>query len=63
MPVVIIKLAGKLTREQKQKVAEEITATLERHANKPASYTYIVFEELPDENWAIAGRLLDEDDA
>jgi 4-oxalocrotonate tautomerase len=62
MPVVTIKLAGKLTREQKQKVAEEITATLERHANKPSSYTYIAFEELPDENWAIAGVLLDEDD-
>jgi len=62
MPVVTIKLAGSLTREQKQKVAEEITATLERHAGKPASYTYIAFEELPDENWAIAGKVLDEDD-
>ena len=61
MPVVTIKLAGKLTREQKQKVAEEITATLERQADKPASYTYIAFEELPDENWAIAGKLLDEE--
>jgi 4-oxalocrotonate tautomerase len=57
MPVVTIKLAGSLTREQKRKVAEEITATLERHAGKPASYT-----ELPDENWAIAGKLLDEDE-
>jgi 4-oxalocrotonate tautomerase len=62
MPVVTIKLAGKLSREQKKKVAEEITATLERHANKPARYTYIAFEELPDENWAIAGVLLDEDE-
>ncbi|HEY9147245.1 MAG TPA: 4-oxalocrotonate tautomerase family protein [Thiobacillus sp.] len=62
MPVVTIKLAGSLTREQKKKVAEEITATLERHAGKPASYTYIAFEELPDENWAIAGKLLDEDE-
>jgi 4-oxalocrotonate tautomerase len=61
MPVVTIKLAGTLTREQKQKVAEEITATLEHHTGKPASYTYIAFEELPDENWAIAGKLLDED--
>ncbi len=60
MPVVTIKIAGKLDRAQKQKIAEEITATLERHANKPASYTYIAFEELPDENWAIAGKLLDE---
>jgi 4-oxalocrotonate tautomerase len=62
MPVVSIKLAGKLSREQKKKVAEEITATLEHHANKPARYTYISFEELPDENWAIAGVLLDEDE-
>jgi len=50
-----------LSREQKQKIAEEVTATLERHAHKPASYTYIAFEELPEENWAIGGSLLDED--
>ena len=61
MPVVTIKIASSLTRDRKQKVAEEITATLEKHAGKPASYTYIVFEELPEENWAIAGQLLDED--
>ncbi|PJB04645.1 MAG: 4-oxalocrotonate tautomerase, partial [Hydrogenophilales bacterium CG_4_9_14_3_um_filter_63_34] len=35
MPVVSIKLAGSLTREQKKKIAEEITDTLERHAGKP----------------------------
>ena len=60
MPVVTIKIAGTLSRDQKQKIAEEITATLERHAHKPASYTYIAFEELPEENWAIGGILLDE---
>jgi 4-oxalocrotonate tautomerase len=63
MPVVSIKLAGSLSREQKKRIAEEITDTLERHALKPRRYTYIAFEELPDENWAIAGRLLDEDDS
>ncbi len=61
MPVVTIKIAGTLSRDQKQKIAEEVTATLEHHAHKPASYTYIAFEELPDENWAIGGKLLDED--
>ncbi|MDD2685796.1 MAG: 4-oxalocrotonate tautomerase [Gallionella sp.] len=25
------------------------------------AHTYISFDELPDENWAIAGKLLDED--
>ena len=61
MPYVNIRLTGKLTREQKKKIAEEITETLERVALKPRSYTYISFDELEDENWAIAGKLLDED--
>ena len=62
MPVVTIKLAGQLSRAQRKAIAEEVTATLEKHAGKPASYTYIAFEELPDENWAIAGKLLDDEE-
>jgi 4-oxalocrotonate tautomerase len=62
MPVVSIKLAGELTREQKQKIAAEITETLERHALKPRRYTYISFEAMPLEDWAIGGQLLDEDE-
>lgn len=61
MPYVNIRIAGQLDRAQKKQIAEEITATLERVAHKPASYTYIAFDELPDENWAIAGKLLDEE--
>ncbi len=60
MPYVHVKLAGEVTREQKSQIAKEITETLERVAHKPASYTYITFEEVPYEDWAIAGRLLDE---
>jgi len=45
-----------LSREQKKQIAAEITDTLERIALKPKSYTYIAFDELPDENWAIAGH-------
>lgn len=59
MPYVNIRIAGTLTREQKQQIATEITGTLERVAHKPKSYTYIAFDELPNENWAIAGLLLD----
>ena len=60
MPYVNIRIAGSLSREQKARIAEEITDTLARIADKPASYTYIAFDELPDANWAIAGKLLDE---
>ena len=61
MPYINIRIAGTLSREQRARIAEEITETLERIANKPKSYTYIAFDELPEENWAIAGKLLDED--
>lgn len=58
MPYVNLKIAGSLTHEQKAKIAEEITETLERIAHKPKAYTYITFEEVNVENWAIAGELL-----
>jgi 4-oxalocrotonate tautomerase len=60
VPYVNIRIVGTLSREQKARIAAEITNTLERIANKPASYTHITFDELSDENWAIAGKLLDE---
>ena len=60
MPYVNIRIAGNLSREQKKQIAAEITDTLERIALKPSSYTYIAFDELPEENWVIAGQLLDE---
>jgi len=60
MPYVNLKIAGSLTRDQKAKIAEEITDILQRVAHKPKSYTYITFEEVEMENWAIAGKLLDD---
>jgi 4-oxalocrotonate tautomerase len=59
MPYVHVRVAGKLTRSQKAKIAEEITETLARVANKPASFTYVTIEEVELENWAVAGNLLD----
>jgi 4-oxalocrotonate tautomerase len=59
MPYVHVRVAGKLTRNQKAKIAEEITETLARVANKPASFTYVTIEEVELENWAVAGNLLD----
>ena len=58
MPYINVKLAGKLAKNQKQEIAKEITDVMQRVANKPASYTYIVFEEVESEDWAIGGNLL-----
>jgi 4-oxalocrotonate tautomerase len=60
MPYVNIKLAGSVTKEQKAQIAKEFTETLERVAQKPKSYTYITFEEVAYEDWAIGGKLLSE---
>lgn len=62
MPYVNIRLAGTLSVEQKRRIAEEITDTLERVAEKPGRYVVIAFDEMPDENWAFAGRLLSDTD-
>lgn len=61
MPYVNVRVAGPLTRDQKQKIAAEITDTLRRIAGKPPEVTYVTFDEVAEENWAVAGRLLDED--
>lgn len=58
MPYINVKIAGNLSHEQKQQIAEEITDTMQRIAHKPASYTYITFDEVEMEDWAIGGKLL-----
>jgi 4-oxalocrotonate tautomerase len=58
MPYVNIRIAGVLSHKQKKKIAAEVTDTLERVALKPKSYTYISFDEIPHENWAVGGELL-----
>ena len=58
MPYVNVRVAGKLSREQRQAIAKEISETLERHAQKAKKTTYITFDELPRENWAVGGELL-----
>jgi 4-oxalocrotonate tautomerase len=60
VPYINIKHAGALTREQKKEIAKEVTETMQRVANKPASYTYITFDEVDYEDWAIGGKLLDD---
>ena len=56
MPYINVKLAGNLNKEQKQEIAKEITDVMQRVANKPPSYTYIVFNEVASEDWAIGGN-------
>ncbi len=58
MPYINVKVAGNLTKEQKQEIAREFTSTMEKVAGKPPAATYIVIEEVSRENWAKSGKLL-----
>ena len=59
MPFIEVKVAGSLSKEQKQQIASGITDIMEKVANKPPSATYIVINEVPRENWAKSGQLLE----
>ena len=58
MPYVNVKVAGTLTRAQRQKIAAGIAETLWKVARKPKEHTYIVFDEVKRENWAVGDELL-----
>jgi 4-oxalocrotonate tautomerase len=58
MPYVSVRVAGKLSRDQKKTIAKEISETLLRVASKPKESTYIVFDEVDRENWAKGEDLL-----
>ena len=58
MPYVSLRVAGKLTRQQKETIAKEFAETLERVAGKPKDATYLVFDEVERENWAKGEKLL-----
>ncbi|MBS3777779.1 MAG: 4-oxalocrotonate tautomerase family protein [Candidatus Thermoplasmatota archaeon] len=60
MPVVNVKLVGKLSEEQKAEIADQFTKTLEDVAGKPPKYVYVVFDEVERENWAMAGKLFSD---
>ncbi|PIQ87597.1 MAG: 4-oxalocrotonate tautomerase [Candidatus Omnitrophica bacterium CG11_big_fil_rev_8_21_14_0_20_45_26] len=57
MPYVNVKVVGKLTRDQKEKISKDISDSLLKHAKKPADHTYIVFDEVAGENWAKGDKL------
>ena len=59
MPYINVKVAGELTRVQKETIVDEITQLMERVANKPPAATYITIDEISRENWAKGGELLE----
>ncbi|RQR35502.1 4-oxalocrotonate tautomerase family protein [Burkholderia sp. Bp9143] len=60
MPVVRVSwLAGK-EASAKKAVAADITESLLRHAGIEPRHTFVIFEDVPASDWAIAGELCAE---
>lgn len=58
MPYVNIRVAGKLDREQKEKIVEGVTDVIAEAANKPKESILIFIDEDSRENVASGGVLL-----
>jgi len=58
VPYISLRVAGKLSKEQKTAIAKEFAETLEKIAGKPKDSTYLVIDEVERENWAKGDRLL-----
>jgi 4-oxalocrotonate tautomerase len=60
MPYVNIRVAGELSREQKAEIAAGVTEVIAKAARKPKESILIFIDELPHENIAKAGILLEK---
>lgn len=58
MPYVNIRLAGTLTKEQKEKISKGVTEVISKEANKPPEAILIFIDEVDRDNIAKAGNLL-----
>lgn len=58
MPYVSIRVAGKLSTEQKEKMCAGVTDVIAAVANKPKESILIFIDEVHRENIASGGKLL-----
>ena len=63
MPVVRVTWFDDKSQEAKKQVAAEITQTLIKHTGIDPKWVYVLFEDVPSSNWAVAGELFGDGDA
>jgi 4-oxalocrotonate tautomerase len=60
MPVVTVEMWAGRTREQKRKLVRAITDAMVEHAGAKPTNLHVILQEVPKEDWALAGVLGDE---
>ncbi len=59
MPYISVE-SGALTSEQKKELIERLTAIASEMTNIPTQFFTVTIKELPDENFGIGGKSIDE---
>jgi 4-oxalocrotonate tautomerase len=59
MPFVNVKLTPKSPQQMKT-MAAKITKVIEETCHVPPNGIWVTFEEIPEEQWAVGGKLLKE---
>lgn len=57
MPYINLQITKGASREQKQRIVEEFTATLANVLGKKPEHTHIVIQEIEDDDWGYSGML------
>lgn len=60
MPYVNIKVAGKISKEEKKKLIEGTAELLKEVLNKPYDATYTTIEEVDPDNWGKGKETISE---
>ncbi len=60
MPIVRITLAEGRTKAQKHALAREVTESVVRHCDIGAEHVYVLFEDIPPDEWMVGGDTITE---
>ena len=60
MPVVTVQMWTGRTSQQKKALVRAITDAMVKHAGAKPDNLHVILQEVPKENWALAGVMGDE---
>jgi 4-oxalocrotonate tautomerase len=60
MPYVSIRVAGTLSKQQKERISQGVTEVISKEANKPPETDLIFIDEVERDNIAKAGKLMSD---
>ncbi len=55
MPLVQVTMIKGRSAEQKARIIDDITTAMERNADAPRETVRVIIQEVPAENWGVAG--------